>query len=340
MPAGEEAEGFLHLIRGTPVHTLEELGEGTLVLDQGIPKLPYQGLLILGERVRWWVPENSLDTIPDGRVWFQVLRVDALPQAMAQLVVFCLHQVFQFPFRIAHDPELGPVLIFVLLLSPCLKVHNCVLNTIEVELGELYCQVEVVEAPLLLFIDNLYLPVGQSVQPVHRHDAPFPVLLHQLAQSRHLGALRVQLPRGLRVLAPVSLHALPHAEVEYPLSQASLGSKYGDGGPAHNHGLPRAVYVVHREAENGGLGDVVVVGGEENPLVPVPAFGEGLVCGLRGEGDGFPVGEDLSHDIEVREVALVEPRELKGGVIEQCLYAFLFSVTFQRASGGGASIWS
>ena len=35
----------------------------------------------------------------------------------------------------------------------------------------------------------------------------------------------------------------------------------------------------------------------------------GLVCGLRGKGDGFPV----SHDVEVREAALVEPRELKYG---------------------------
>ena len=278
------------------------------------------------------VLEDGLDAVANGCVRFEVLWVDALPQAVAQLVMLRLSQVFELPLRIVHDLELGSSLELILFLPPGLKVNNDVFNPVEVELWELYCQIEMVEAPLFLFIDHLDFPVGKAIEPVHRHDAPFPVLLHQLAQSRHLGPLRVQFGRGPGVLAPVRLHPLPHPEVENPLSEAPLGTEYGDGCPSHNHRFPRAVYVVDGEAEYGGLGDVVIVGGEEDPLVPVPALGEGLVRGLSGKGEGLPVREDLGHDVQVGELALIESRELEGGVFKQCLYALVFSVAFQRST--------
>ena len=277
------------------------------------------------------VLEDGLDPVADGRVWFEVLRIDALPQAVTQLVVLRLHKVLQLPFRIAHDPKLGSGLELVLFLSPGLKVHYGVLDPVEVELWELDSQIEMLEAPLFFFIDNLDLSVGEAVQPIHRHDAPFPVLLDQLAQSRHLGPLGVQLGGGLRVLAPVRLHPLPDPEVENPLPEAPLGAEYGDGRSPHDHRFPRAVYVVDGEAEDGGLGDVVVVGREEDPLVPVPALGEGLVSGLCRKGERLAVREYLGHHVQVGELALVESRELEGGVFEQRLYALVFSVAFQRS---------
>ena len=71
------------------------------------------------------------------------------------------------------------------------------------------------------------------------------------------------------------------------------------------------------------------------PRDSLPAGAEGLVGGAHGQGQGLPLGEHLTGDVEVRAVLLVQAREAQHGVLEQSLVALLLSFAFEAATGSG-----
>ena len=67
----------------------------------------------------------------------------------------------------------------------------------------------------------------------------------------------------------------------------------------------------------------------------LPPGAEGLVGGAHGQGQGLPLGEHLTGDVQVRAVLLVQAREPQHGVLEQSLVALLLSFAFEAATGSG-----